>query len=164
MGYFETMCQFCGVSFAIARHRRADEPPSAAWDYAGSKYGGECLAQLFFETCGDTGAGCELLESEASTYQHIASPECASDDGYSGYRISTEEMKGSRAVQALVKKREGWEPEDDDEDFEIKSEYFLTGVGHGSPDSIPLENIRPARHGIDSVIIANVRCLLTSCL
>ena len=164
MGYFETMSQLCGVSFAIARHRRAYEPPSAVWDYAGSKYASGCLAQLFIETCGDTSSGCELLESEASTYLHIASPECASDDGNSGYRISTEEMKGCRAVQALVKKREAWEPEDDDEHFEIKSEYFLTGVGHGSPDSIPLENIRPARHGIDSMIIANVCCLLTSCL
>lgn len=36
MGYYETYCQLCGVSFAIARHRRADEPPSAAWDYTGS--------------------------------------------------------------------------------------------------------------------------------
>ena len=162
MGNFETMCQLCGVSFAIARHRRADEPPSAAWDYTGSRYGSLILEALFRETCRDTGSGCELLESESSTYQHIANPECASDNGYSGCRISVEEMKGCRAVQVLVKKREGWEPEDDDEDFEIKSEYFLTGIGDGSPDCVPLEDLRPARHGIESIHIANVGRLLTS--
>lgn len=155
MGYFETLCQLCGVSFAIARHRRADEPFSAAWDYTGSNYLGDVDA--FDETCGDTtGSGCELLDYEASGFQHIAGPGCASDDGYSGYRISLEEMAGCRAVQALVKKGEGWEPEDDDEDFERESEFFLTGVGDGSPDFAPLENIKPARHGIDNIWIANV--------
>ena len=60
-------------------------------------------------------------------------------------------------MQALVRKTEGWEPEDDDEDFEIKSGYFLTGVGDGSPDYVPLEDIKPARHGIDSISIASFR-------
>lgn len=67
-------------------------------------------------------------------------------------------------MQALVKKGEDWEPEDDDEDFEIKSQYFLTGVGDGSPDCLPLENIRPARHGIDSISITNVCYPLASCI
>lgn len=67
-------------------------------------------------------------------------------------------------MQVLVKKREGWEPEDDDEDFEIKSEYFWTGVGDGSPDYVPLEDIKPGRHGVDRILIENVRCLWTSCL
>lgn len=52
-----------------------------------------------------------------------------------------------------MKKGEGGEPEDDDE---IESVFFLTGVGDGSPDCISLENIKPARHGIDSINIANV--------
>ena len=38
MGYVETLCQLCGVSFAIGRHRRAGEPPEAAWDYTGSAF------------------------------------------------------------------------------------------------------------------------------
>lgn len=157
MGYYETYCQLCGVSFAIARFRRADEPLSAAWGYTGSNDTGDCGTVFFDETCGNTtGSGCELLEFEASRYQHIAGPGCASDSGYSGYRISLEEMAGCRAVQALVKKGEGWEPEDDDEDFEIESEFFLTGIGDGSPDVVPLGNIEPARHGIDSINIANV--------
>ena len=91
-------------------------------------------------------------------YQHIADPGCASDDGYSGHRISIEEMKGCKAVQVLVKKGKAWEPEDDDQDFEIESELLLTGVGDGSPDDGPLKDIKPARHGINSTHIANVRC------
>lgn len=161
MGYYETYCQLCGVSFAIARHRRADEPPSAAWDYTGSTYASFIIGHLFAETCGDaTGSDCEILEGEADGYQHIAGPGCASHDGYNGHRISMEEMEGCRAVQALVKKEKGWEPDDDDQDFEIETEYFLTGVGDGSPDYTPLEDIKPARHGISRTSIANVRWFL----
>ena len=54
-----------------------------------------------------------------------------------------------------MKKDSNWEPEPDDQDFELESEYFLTGIGDGSPDEAPLENIMPIRHTIDSVIIAN---------
>ena len=97
MGYYETMCQLCGVSFAVARNRRADAPLTAPWDYTGSRYGRDCLAQSFRETCGYN-CDCELLETETSGHQHISSPECASDEGYSGHRISLEEMKGCRAV------------------------------------------------------------------
>ena len=67
-------------------------------------------------------------------------------------------------MQALVKKGEVWEPEDDDGDFEIENEYILTGVGGGSPDCVPLEVIKPVRHGIDSMNIGKVRCLQLCCL
>ncbi len=42
-------------------------------------------------------------------------------DGYPGYLISVEKMKGCRAVQCLLKKTddEVWKPEDDDQYFEI---------------------------------------------
>ena len=38
MGYVEIVCQLCGVSFAIGRLRRPDEPQEAAWDYTGSGF------------------------------------------------------------------------------------------------------------------------------
>ncbi len=34
MGYQETLCQLCGIGFAIARIRHAGEPKQAAWDWA----------------------------------------------------------------------------------------------------------------------------------
>ena len=107
MGYFETYCQICGVSFAIARNRRVDEPqPAAAWDYTGSAYAAE---DFISETCGDGfGSSCKILDDGRHGFQHLAGPGCASIDGYSGYRISVEEMQGSRAVQALAKKGEDW--------------------------------------------------------
>ena len=42
-------------------------------------------------------------------------------------------MEGSRAVQCLVGKKEGWEVEEGDEGFEIEGDFFLTGVVDGTP-------------------------------
>ena len=159
MGYYEFCCQICGVSFAIARNRHVDEPHSAAWDYEGSAYT-EC--DILDETCGDgTDSGCKIFDNGRHGFQHIAGPECASIDGYSGYRISVEEMQGSRAVQALAKKEVGWRPEADDESFEVESQFFLTGVGDGSPGSLPLQGLKPARQSVSSIWIANVSCYST---
>lgn len=153
MGYFETYCQICGVSFAIARNRRVDEPQPAAWDYTGLAY------DFISETCGDGfGSSCKILDDGRHGFQHLAGPGCASIDGYSGYRISVEEMQGSRAVQALAKKGEDWQPEADDESFEVESQFFLTGVGDKIPDSGRLQGIRPARHGVSGMWIGNVGC------
>jgi hypothetical protein len=58
-------------------------------------------------------------------------------------------MKGCRALQCLVLKEEGWEPEDDDQDFELEEKHFLTGVEDGWPDEAPLENLKPVRHGVE---------------
>ena len=154
MGYYEFCCQICGVSFAIARNRRVDEPASAAWDYRGSAY---IEYGILVGTCGDgTDSGCKIFDDGRHGFQHLAAPGCASVNGYSGYRISVEEMQGSRAVQALAKKGEDWQPEADDETFEVESQFFLTGVGDGSPGSLPLQGLKPARHSISGVWITNV--------
>jgi len=80
MGYFEHVCQLCGVSFAIARLRRADEPREAAWNYSGTGVV-EYEDETGHDDCGST-------EGE-----HIAGPECHGVNAYSGHRISVEEMK-----------------------------------------------------------------------
>ena len=152
MGYSETRCQLCGVSFAIARHRRENEPQHAFWDYSGSPYVDPASID---ESCGDA-TGCDFENYEMLGYQHVAGPECTSVSGYSGHRISMEEMKGCRALQALVKKGQGWEPEDDDEDFEIEGELYLSGISERGPERAWAENIRPARHGYDIMFIDNV--------
>lgn len=152
MGYCETMCQLCGVTFAIARLRRADEPEQAAWIYYGSDFitaGDDCSP-----LCGE-GSGCTISDNHDRAEEHLAGPGCVCDNGYSGHRISLAEMKGCRAVQCLVKKEPGWMPEDGDQDFEIEGDYFLTGIGDGSPDESALEDIQPVRHGVDSIIICN---------
>ncbi len=171
MGYHETVCQLCGVSFAIARLRRADEPESAAWDHLGANYIGEepeyedeKEEDIINRTCGGTrNSGCYLLNrlpdhSDSSpSKEHISGPGCASTRGYSGHRISLEEMKGCRTVQCLVKKEEGWQAEKGDEKWEVESAYFLSGYGEGrSLKGGSLSNIRPRRHGIDSLYCGNV--------
>jgi len=56
-----------------------------------------------------------------------------------------EEMKGCRAVQCLLVKKDDWEPEIDDQDFERDSKVFLTGLGDGSPDMSSISFL-PQRH------------------
>jgi hypothetical protein len=100
MGYFETMCQLCGVSPAISRLRRPDEPFEAAWSYYGegfTEYGDSCREN----------SGCMKIEREGGEFEHVAGPGCVCGQGYSGHRILLEEMKGCRALQCLVLKEEG---------------------------------------------------------
>ena len=153
MGYFEYLCQLCGVSFAIARLRRPDEPPEAAWDYAGFSYVHE--TEFLAGLCGES-SGCQILRHDsAGGEEHAAGTGCRCRRGYSGQRISLEEMKGCRAVQCLLEKEEKWQPQPDDQDFELDSNYFLSGVGDGSPDEGPLEELTPVRHGVNSTLITN---------
>ncbi|KAN0104636.1 hypothetical protein V8E51_010381 [Hyaloscypha variabilis] len=138
MGYFEYVCQMCGSG--------------SAWDYRG--------AESFVEWDEDDddgrrcrpSSGCHRNENRQ---EHVAGPGCVDGRGYSGHRISMEEMKGCRAVQCLLVKKHDWEPEPDDHSFELDSKVFLTGLGDGSPDMSPLTNLSPRRHGIDETWISN---------
>ena len=60
--------------------------------------------------------------------EHIAGPHCAHPGGYSGHRISVEEMDGCSRVQCLVPKDDSWRPEPDDQDFELRGRCFLSGI------------------------------------
>ncbi|MCJ1421091.1 hypothetical protein MMC32_007453 [Xylographa parallela] len=88
--------------------------------------------------------------------EHISGPGCISRSGYSGQRISLEEMKGCRAIQCLVQKETDWQPQPDDQDFELESDYFLTGVGCSPPDRVPLNLSKTARHNTDNFYLFNL--------
>ena len=81
------------------------------------------------EVCRES-SGCQGLKRPApydgneNGVEHIAGPGCVSGRGYSGHRISLEEMKGCRAVQCLMIKNKDWLPEADDQDFELESKYL----------------------------------------
>lgn len=147
MGYYETYCQLCGASPAIARIRTPGEPEEASWDYYGQGFVEAHLDSL----CGkESVSGCHaLVNGEVRTRdddgpddfdggEHIAAVACISGQGYSGWRIGLEEMKGCRAIQCLVQKTEGWETEEGDEEWERDGEYFLSGCGDGSADEVRL--------------------------
>ncbi|MCJ1391456.1 hypothetical protein MMC18_004320 [Xylographa bjoerkii] len=151
MGYCETLCQLCGVSFAIARLRRADEPLEAAWDYSGHGY----IDTDEYDCCRE-GSGCELVGDQDIGLEHVSGPGCTSWKGYSGQRISLAEMKGCRAIQCLMQKDPSWKPEPDDQDFELESDYFLTGIGDGSPDERPLDEMKTVRHGVERIDVSNI--------
>lgn len=88
--------------------------------------------------------------------EHIAGPGCLNKDGYNGHNIATEEMRGCLTLQCLVRKPPvgamlQYQPEPDDEDFERKGEFFLSGLSDYMPSrdsSNP--RVYPARHGCSS--------------
>jgi hypothetical protein len=84
--------------------------------------------------------------------EHIAGPNCENRGGYSGRRITAEEMKGCLTVQCLVHKdKDGtWTPAPDDQEFELSSNYFLSGLSDHMPSrDIDSPRVVPARHGVE---------------
>ena len=129
MGYSELHCQLCFISLAIARFRTINEPPEAAWSYYGSDY----IDVYDSDDCQAHNTGCtSQSHGEGQEDEHIAGPGCLLTSGYSGANISLAEMRGCRAVRALVKKVgefEGpWEDEKDDEPWERETKYFFSGL------------------------------------
>lgn len=84
-------------------------------------------------------------------HEHIAGPDCQDSRGYHGSRISVEEMWGFDNLQCLLGKLDGWEPWEDDLDFERYGDHFLTGLcdrmtSGGDSYIYPY----PRRHGVVS--------------
>lgn len=80
-------------------------------------------------------------------YEHIAGPGCLSTEGFSGHRISIQEMRGCNAAQCLIKKGRSWRPEADDSEFERDTRSLLTGLDQGVPSMSRDLRFWPARHG-----------------
>jgi len=84
--------------------------------------------------------------------EHLAGPDCGPLYGYSGCRITSEEMKGCTTVQWLVYKTPEWDVEFDDQIFELRSQYFLTGLSGRMPSSDDDgSEFVPVRHGADTL-------------
>lgn len=174
MGYVEHHCQLCGVSFAIARLRTKHEPREThAWSY-------HTRSEESYWSDDEEGYTCRPLEEtgcageppfrpddgdstaviDEGGKEHIAGPGCRFNRGYNGNLISVEEMEGCRAIKAIVRKTDRqvkeWRDEDDDEEWERTTRYFISGTGDGSPDEAPLDNMDRTRHGLDSVLISNI--------
>ena len=84
--------------------------------------------------------------------EHIAGPRCCCRSGYSGHKISVEEMRGCQVAQCLVRKPKGWkfEPEADDEEFEKEGGFFLSGLTDHMPSrDMSSPRVQPPRHGCD---------------
>ena len=148
--YYDVCCRFCHISFDVRRLYHPGEPEDpddilhqhsfpTAMPFPKSTTQG-------VELCGED-TGCEYLIFKDKV-KHITGTGCVSTLGYSGYRISADEMKGCRDIQALVKKKSNWIPEDDDQDFERETNYVLTGIGNGLLGPLLVSDIKPVRHGI----------------
>lgn len=97
-------------------------------------------------------AGCSNAQGD-----HAAGgPGCGEIRGYNGWCISPQEMEMMMRVQCVVEKEYGWEPEPDDQDFEIKSPFaFLTAISPRTAEERSIERV-PYRHGVGgSLMISN---------
>ena len=91
---------------------------------------------------------------DVEAYEHVAGPHCVDEHGYSGHAISAEEMKYCTTVQCIVLYENGYHesypnkwPEPDDEEFESKGVYHLTGLGEGCGSWENDCSVYPKRHG-----------------
>lgn len=156
------ICFLCGVPFTAARIRTTHELGPLAWGYGGASYVGRLPSSTgpILSPC-DSNSGCRMhLRQDppygnfSHGYEHIAGAGCISNEGYSGHRISFEEMRRCREVQFLIRKGSHWEPEEYDEDFELRSDYMLTGIGNGNhlrSRFSHVEGLEPVKHGIGNV-------------
>ncbi|KAL8816917.1 MAG: hypothetical protein Q9191_008242 [Dirinaria sp. TL-2023a] len=154
----EEVCQLCGVSFAIGRLRSFHEPLKDSWDHLGSIFVEKIRNRPPSNKCGpDT--GCSFPErvdyARVVLLEHVAGPGCILTTAYNGNRITAQEMKGCRYVQCLAKKDKGWQAEADDQDFELESGYFLTGLVGGHWYQL-LWQATPARHGVSEIQMSNL--------
>ena len=84
--------------------------------------------------------------------EHIAGSGCCNTQGYSGHKISVEEMRGCQVAQCLVRKPQGWtfEPMEDDDDFEKGGAFFLSGLTDHMPSrDMDSPRVQPPRHGCE---------------
>jgi hypothetical protein len=93
-------------------------------------------------------------------YEHVAGPHCIEYCGYDGNAITAEEMKYCHTVQFIAQygidcwhgRSDDWPLEADDEDFERRGEYHLTGLGDRSANYEDDDcSVYPKRHGCHEV-------------
>lgn len=90
------------------------------------------------------------MESGRAVFEHIAGPNCKQTAGYSGARISVEEMELANTYQCFALKPRWWSSAPDDEPFEVTGKFFLTGLSdYMSSMDQDSSIVYPARHGYD---------------
>ncbi|KAK5113899.1 hypothetical protein LTR85_010432 [Meristemomyces frigidus] len=144
-----------------------DEPPAAGWDniYVGFVTLVDSSEPCQAEGCTNIVRTSDYTTDEVNTViaegsedsdeekEHIAGPDCKCTLGYSGWRISANEMEHCISTQCLAAKVPEWQPEPDDEDFETEAKHcFLTGVSRGGVDEWDVTSLKPARHGFEGMI------------
>ncbi|KAL4731183.1 hypothetical protein ACLX1H_000144 [Fusarium chlamydosporum] len=164
MGYSEVLCHICGVSFNIRRFRTDKEPSTEALDTPFYLNAENCPEEggCFFVRRGSdlqppaepvkySPSEIEYSDIQEDDQEHIPGPNCGQSGAYNGHRITMEAMKHCQTLQCLVYKPADWQPQPDDEEFEVSGHYFLSGLSDHMPsrdESSP--TVFPARHGLDN--------------
>ncbi|WQF83652.1 Putative F-box-like domain superfamily protein [Colletotrichum destructivum] len=147
MGYSEVWCQLCGVGFNIGRLRTPEEvrdPPALSaqllLDLERYTRNARNNAMHRCDQVGDGMEGCTILKHTPpgrpyEEEEHVPGPECTDKSGYHGHRISLKEMHGCCTFQCLIPKTDDWHSQDDDQEFERRGQYFLSGPSDHMPST-----------------------------
>ena len=92
-----------------------------------------------------------LIPDYANMFEHIAGQECQHREGYNGWKISVDEMRGCHTVQCIARKDQGWRPQRDSLGFEVAGRCFLTGLAENMPLSGQNVMFHPTRHHLGSI-------------
>lgn len=143
----EHFCQLCGVHFNLARIRRIDEPLSleTAWDKRRPPWPPlkdstvKSRSYIRVEKRSEPHPACTAAGCSNADNDHAAGgPDCDTDNGYNGWRISLQEMDRITRVKRLVLKPRGVRgtpPEGGIGGLEYESEdWCVTGVSRGYVD------------------------------
>ncbi|KAM3075412.1 hypothetical protein ACMFMG_007150 [Clarireedia jacksonii] len=158
MGYYENFCQICGVSFNLARVRTKHEPPEDGWGYSsGLYYMGDETSTLCASRPEES--GCKNVSVEGDGIHpdqvHIAGPGCVFTGGYSGHRITAEEMKDMRLTRYIIPKPENTVDEEDAPDYEKCSDYFISDQSITTQDHFEPGELPRIRYGVDYFFVQN---------
>ncbi|KAL2842925.1 hypothetical protein BJY01DRAFT_216253 [Aspergillus pseudoustus] len=98
---------------------------------------------------------------EPDQLEHIPSSTCRQAQAYAGANISMIEMRGCRTAQFLVHKsstKKGkWKPDGFNEDWELKEDWFLSGIADGMESrDCGYPTVWPARGGVAVVQTDNI--------
>ncbi|PQE32796.1 F-box-like domain-containing protein [Rutstroemia sp. NJR-2017a WRK4] len=160
MGYYENFCQICAVSFNLARVRTKCESREAGWELENG---------LYYNYMGDPAgvlcsnmpeqSGCKNVPVEGGgafpEEEHIAGPGCVYTGGYSGYRITPEDMKNMRLTRYIIPKPKNTVDEEDAPDYEKCSDYFITDQTITTQDHFENGDLPRVRYGVDYFFAQN---------
>ncbi|KAI7282514.1 hypothetical protein KC343_g1476 [Hortaea werneckii] len=155
MRYSDCVCQLCGVSFNVPRIRRPDEDDDAAWGGRGYAFVTQQNAEFDCQSlsCEEDVRDHRLQDGEyedrnledvmlgVESYceleytEHLAGPACTSTAGYTGYKISVQEMQHVISCPCLAEKRDGW----------TRGGVYQSGI----------KGLAPVRHGVSKTDIEN---------
>ncbi|PQE07219.1 F-box-like domain-containing protein [Rutstroemia sp. NJR-2017a BVV2] len=152
LSYSNSSC-VASLSFNLARVRTKCETQEAGWERSNGLYYNdmEDPASVLCSNMPEQ-SGCENVPVEGGgafpEEEHIAGPGCVYTGGYSGYRITPEDMKNMRLTRYIIPKPKNTVDEEDAPDYEKCSDYFISDQSITTQDHFTAGRLPRVRYGV----------------